>query len=469
MPVTRSRSATPAGALALLLVFCTGAGLGCSPPLPDLVLVTLDTTRADHLGHYGYFRDTSPHLDGLASESLVFDQHVVPMATTLPTHTSILTGTYPSEHGILANVKHAGERFVPSPGLTSFAQYSASIGYRTAAFVSATPLKSGTGIEQGFASFDEPEASERRAGETTDRALAWLGAADPEAPFFLWVHYFDPHGPFSPPAPYDTMFQTDAALESLAVVRRLPEEADRARGGRSLDPLAAINLYDGEIRYMDAEIGRLLGALRARPGWARTVVVVAGDHGESLGQHGEMGHGRVWGEQLRAPLMMRLPGEPAQRIEAVTSSVDIWPTALAFLDLPGKDRWLTQTSGRNAADSGAVPRPAFSRTSLRQDRLGYTPLSALTTERWKYLRADAGVESLFDRRDDPHELQSVDARRPEVTQKLREELSALVATHRARALELQAGRTAPVDEKTRRELEQLGYAGDEEGSRSPGD
>ncbi len=98
MPVTRSRFATPVCALALLLVLGAGAGLGCAPPLPDLVLVTLDTTRADHLGHGGYFRDTSPHLDGLASESLVFDQHVVPMATTLPTHTSILTGTYPTEH-----------------------------------------------------------------------------------------------------------------------------------------------------------------------------------------------------------------------------------------------------------------------------------------------------------------------------------------------------------------------------------
>ena len=145
---------------------------------PNIVLITLDTTRADHLGAYGYFRDTSPRIDAFAEESIVFEHAIAPMATTLPTHVSILTATYPLEHGVLANVMHGGRRFVPAAGLRSFATVCREQGYRTAAFVSAAPLKRDSGIQAGFEEFFEPEKGEAsvRAGVTNKELFRWLHA-----------------------------------------------------------------------------------------------------------------------------------------------------------------------------------------------------------------------------------------------------------------------------------------------------
>ena len=424
------------------------------------MLVTLDTTRADHLGLYGYFRDTSPHLDAFAREALVFENHVVPMATTLPTHLSIFTGVYPTEHGVLANAKQGGQRSVLPETLLPFAQVAHDAGYETAAFVGATPLKAGTGIERGFETFDEPESSQRPASETTDRALEWLAATPPSAPFFLWVHYFDPHNPYEPPPPYDELFHTDDELEARLRERRAAHEVSFRRG-RTWETRAAINGYDGEIRYMDAQLGRLFAALESRTGWPHTVVVVAGDHGESLGQHGWLGHGLVWGEQLQAPLLIRVPGEPARRIDRVVSSVDILPTVLSRVKVPGRRAWLAQASGRNAVDPGAPPGAATSHTSLRHDSQGYESQRTLTTDRWKYMRSTDGREALYDRRADPGELERVEDRHPGVLIDLRTRLAALEARQKARARALRAPRTAPFDPKIQRELRALGYLDDD--------
>ncbi|HJS75544.1 MAG TPA: sulfatase-like hydrolase/transferase, partial [Vicinamibacteria bacterium] len=175
---------------------------------PNLVIVSIDTLRADRLGLYGYFRETTPFLDSLAKESLVFERCLAPMAVTFPSHLSLFTGAYPEETGAFANARVGGLAFVPTARLRSLAQVLREGGYRTAAFVGATPLKRHTGIDAGFEHFDEPAAGQRRAGATNKRVLSWLAARD-DGPFFLWVHYFDPHKPYDAPEPFRSKFEED--------------------------------------------------------------------------------------------------------------------------------------------------------------------------------------------------------------------------------------------------------------------
>ena len=438
--------------------------LGCSPgarevrepALPDLVVVTLDTTRADHLGSYGYFRETSPHFDAFGEQALVFERHIAPMATTLPTHTSLFTAAHPTEHGVIANVDDEGQRFARAPGLIPFAVFASELGYRTGAFVSATPLKRGSGIEEGFERFDQPRRQNRSAAATTERALSWLAEVEERAPFLLWVHYFDPHGPVDPPAPYDELFAADAALERYLRERRFADESKRPFGGRRVETRPTVNAYDGEIRFMDSEFGRLLGALRARERWAETALVVLADHGESLGQHGIPGHGGLWNEQLRAPLAMRIPGLAPGRNDALISTTDVLPTWLARLALPGIDEWLAQASGRNVLADGAERPFVVSRTSQRKAKLGKPLGFALTTERWKLVRGEDGALALYDLENDPFELAPVEAQ-PELRTELFEALEAAIARQTARANELGQGSAQAIPQEQLEQLEQLGY------------
>ncbi|TFG96328.1 MAG: hypothetical protein E4H11_03595, partial [Myxococcales bacterium] len=306
----------PALALLCRLLVLAGA-FACAPdPPPNVVLVTLDTTRADHLGLYGYFRDTSPRLDAFATEAIVVERALAPMATTLPSHTSILTGRAPLEHGVLANLDHGGQRFAPAPGLRSFAEICLDAGYRTGAFVSAAPLERGSGLEAGFEIYHQPgEGFPQRRGEfTTHAALHWLEGVKGE-PFFLWVHYYDAHWPFDPPSGYAGLFEGGPDLEAFLAARRIPDASERS--GTGLESTRAVtDAYDAELRYQDAQLGRLLDALAQRPDWGRTAVAIVGDHGECLSQHGEAAHGGTWDEQLFVPLVLRVPGHAPERITA---------------------------------------------------------------------------------------------------------------------------------------------------------
>jgi len=453
-------------AAALLGVCCPGVACRPSPDTaagrrPDVVVITLDTTRADHLGLYGYFRDTSPVLDALGAESLVFERHIVSIATTLPSHTSLFTGTDPLEHGVLANLKAGGTRLTPSPSLRTFAEYLRANGYRTGAFVGATPLKRGCGLEQGFETFDQPLGAERHAEETNDQALAWMGSIPLHEPMLLWVHYFDPHGPYQPPAPLDRMFATDAALERHLAETDASPLTHRRSGGRAVETRDAVNGYDGEIRYMDQQIGRLLDGLRQRGRWDSAVILVFGDHGESLGQHGEAGHGQIWGEQLHAPLLMRIPGIAPARVATVISTVDVLPTLLARLDLPGAAEWLQQSSGSDVLAPTASLRPALSRSSLRRESLGEREEVALTGRHWKLVRDEAGNQRLYDLERDPYELHPLDAGPAAVRRQLTSELAARLVEIESRASALRPGTSESLPREILEQLEQLGYVADD--------
>lgn len=212
----------------------------------------------------------------------MLERWLAPMSITLPTHASLMTGTYPIEHGALANPRHGGRPMVRSPRLVTFARACREVGYAAGGFVSAAPVKRTTGIEDGFDHFDDPVQPWRDGRATTDAALHWLDGT--RGPLLLWLHLFDPH------SPYDQLFESDAVLaEHMARVP--PVEEHRLPHAHTE---WAVSHYDGEVSCVDAQVGRLLEALRARPEWERPAVLVVGDHGEGLNEHGEMRHGFTW-------------------------------------------------------------------------------------------------------------------------------------------------------------------------------
>jgi arylsulfatase len=436
-----------------------------------VLFVTLDTTRADHLGAYGYPRDTSPVFDALARESIFFERAIAPMATTLPTHVSLFTATHPLEHGVLANSTQGGRRFVPSQTLRSFAGVARDAGYDTAAFVSATPLKRGSGVETGFDHFDQPSGKQRRGDETADAALAWL-ARPRQRPFALWVHFYDAHWPFEAPEPFGSMFRSDAVLEAWLAERRVSATALRELTGEVDEARAAANGYDGELRFQDAQLGRLLDALRAGGAWERTAVVVLGDHGEGLCQHGEAAHGGTWHEQLHVPLLLRVPGAAARRIARSVSVLDVVPTLLSLIDVPALDALREHASGRDVLAEGAAPEPILSQDTGRARNAPFR--YALTDERWKYFRIEAPDGSvsdrLYDLHSDPFELHDRAAAEPQITAGFRALLESMLAARLARGEELRGGeepRTRAEDPETLEQLRALGYLDAGGGEQTP--
>ncbi len=462
--------ATPSRIALSVLALVLATGCPASEPAPaapstpnNIVVLTLDTTRADHLGCYGYFRDTSPNIDALANQSLRFERCLAPMANTLPAHASLFTGLQPLEHGALTILGGSGQPLTRSD-LPLLAVAARQAGYRTAAFVSAAPVKRGTGLERGFDHWREPDALERPASETTEEVLDWL-EAKPPAPFLLWVHYFDPHQPLEPPESFGDWTDDDAELAAFMRARNIPEQDWTTRDGPVLGTGAMLDRYDGEIRFMDHQIGRLLAALQARPDWNDTAMVLVGDHGEGLGQHDWLDHDGVWDEQLRVPLLMRIPGSQPRVVERPLSMADVFPTLLGQLPDTPLAPFVLATNGRDALDAttpepgvfGAVPSDEITQASYA---------CSLTTARWKLLlsmQGDGGEhDALFDLRTDPHELVNLAARHPEQARRLRSRALGSCTQLWAKALEEQPDPdpTGPDSELLQRrilELQALGY------------
>lgn len=419
---------------------------------PNLLLITLDTTRADHLPMYGYVRDTTPNLRRLAQRSRLFSAAWAPMATTLPSHTSLMTGAWPLEHGVLGNAEHGGRIALPTDALQPIAGLLRDAGYQTAAFVSATPVREGTGIERGFEVFDDPERNVRHAKQTTTAAARWLREHGGE-PFFLWVHYFDAHGPFEPQQDAD-LYEADAALRSWMADRAIPEVAFRT-GGAELDPLAAHDGYDAEIRYVDDHMQRLIDILDDEGWWEETIIVVVGDHGEGLGQHDIGGHGHVWREQLQVPLVVYVPWRAGgERIDTPISMVDVMPTLLSEFPSLDSSAWREKVSGRDIFRDG--PAPSLALSSIRQDTVGIAHQRALTAGHWRLVEVQ-DTTHLFDLDSDPHEQTDLSPLLPAHTAILSALTSRLHDEQQARGQSLGTGGTAPLSDEALRGLAELGY------------
>lgn len=447
-------------------------------PQLNLLIITLDTTRADHLGCYGYFRDTSPHLDAFAAEALLFDNAYAPMATTLPTHVSLFTGLHPLEHGVLANVSHGGSPFGMKKAVVPAARLAREAGYATAAVVSATPVKRHSGIADGFETFDEPRKLTRKARPTTDLALKWLDAHH-DRRFLLWVHYFDPHTRYQPPAPFNSMFRADAQSEQWIRERNMPEQiVEEWRANRhSGVTRELIDLYDGEIRYMDEQLGRLLDRVRQLGLWERTAVLILADHGEGLNQHDWPQHGGTWGEQLHAALLMRVPGPGGSapgRDSTLMTTADVLPTLLPLMNADWGGPLLKQASGVNVLAPAFRERPVLSLRTGREDNPNPGPDMVLRSAEWVlHVNDPAAGNLLFNRRADAFELDNRAAAEAAVVSRLTDQMHALAQHFRDRGVELDAGGkaedSAPLDEKTLRELRALGYIGGDDGDGEPED
>jgi len=297
---------------------------------PNVVLITADTLRVDHLGCYGNTVVQTPNIDRLAREGTLFTRAITQGQNTNPAISSILTGLYAREHGVYNNRTRLAERH------RTLAEGLRGVGYRTAGFVSAGHLNPGhSGFGQGFDDFQRCDDIERKAGGTTDLVLDWLEHRRRD-PFFLWIHYFDPHLPYLPPEPFDRMYYRgdprDPSARSMEEVV-FPEGA----GGYSLDWLSGVTdiaypraQYRGEVSYLDSEVGRLLDGLREYGLYADSLIIFVADHGESLGEHGVyFDHAGLHAAVIHVPLIVKAPGDAGgRRVDRLVESRAIFSTVL---------------------------------------------------------------------------------------------------------------------------------------------
>jgi membrane-anchored protein YejM (alkaline phosphatase superfamily) len=333
-------SAALFSSLVLSLAACGGEGTAMPG---DILLIVVDTARADHFSSYGYSRPTTPSFDRLAKEGMRFEDAWAQSPWTLPAMATILTGRPPHVHG----AGRAREGILPiRPEVATLAERMAAADYRTAAFINVIwcgPRLSA--LDRGFELYDfhtsdESNRGHRDAMRTTDAALAWLDMIDDD-PFFIIVHYFDPHLTYDPPPPYDTTFEEDPGMGLPAGFGSAVEVFKIRNGSLRLDPMQKKSLmarYDGELRYTDEQFARLRKGLERRGRWKDALVIVVADHGEEFWDHGGFEHGHShYRELLRVPLIVKKPGEAGGEVaEERVTQLDIAPTILEFagLDLP---------------------------------------------------------------------------------------------------------------------------------------
>jgi len=412
--------------LLLLAAACSG---GCqrdsireSYPDAPIVLISIDTLRADRLGSYGHTTAVTPRLDALAGEGVRFASAFSHYPLTLPSHASMLTGLLPPRHGVRDNL---GFRLAAE--VETLAERLRAAGRPTAAAVSSYVLRRATGVAQGFESYDDALVAmgpvdalsevQRDGGETAERLARWVEVHSDE-PFFAFLHLFEPHTPYAPPPKY-------AGLASA---------------------------YDGEVAYADAIVGTFLGRLEALGVLERSIIVVTSDHGESLGEHGESAHGFfLYRAAVHVPLIIRLPGRAgAGRLaEAPVGLVDVAATLLDLAGLPTDD--LDGVSLRRAlAGEPTERRPVYSETLYPRYHFGWSELYAATDGEHRYIRAPR--PELYSRRDDPAEENNLVTRRAASAAALESWLDGPVGSGSVP----EPGAVSP---EARQRLEALGYVG----------
>ncbi|HLX82755.1 MAG TPA: sulfatase-like hydrolase/transferase [Terriglobales bacterium] len=413
-------------------------------PQPNVVLVTIDTLRADHVGAYGYKQIKTPNIDGLAAEGARFERAFAVVPVTLPSHSSMLTGTYPMLSGM-----HDFSANKLSPLQPTMASVLKQAGYRTGAVIAAAVLDSRFGLNQGFdfyydhfdfSRLDEAnlDEMERPGNAVADVALDWL-AKNSDKKFFLWMHLYDPHFPYNPPEPYKTEY--------------------------------AARPYDGEIAFADEQVGRLLRFLKEKEIYKNTVIVLCGDHGESLGEHGEKTHGFfIYNATMHVPLIIRLPESTSPRVVAdPVSLVDLMPTVLlaAGLEVPAQVQGhslLTELRGQatesdnhdqsvSVAVTAARDRALYGETYLPRIHFNWSELRG--SENAKYHFIDAPKPELYDLANDPGETHNIVTDKKAVAEAMRAKLVDLIRDYSAGK---EMAENTGLDPALMERLKALGYA-----------
>ncbi len=418
--------------IALLTSAISTVSLAYSTPLSEdnwnVLIITMDTTRADHIGCYGYKEARTPNIDSIAARGVRFAKAYTPAPLTLPAHCSIFTGKYPFAH----HIRNNGSYHL-TPDQKTLARILKENGFAaTSAFVASFTLDSRFGLAQGFDVYDDTfktqevlktYRSERTADKVVSSFLNWL-QANSQKRFFSWVHFYDPHLPYTPPAPFSEEFKKHP--------------------------------YDGEIAFMDSEIGRLISGLKNAGLMDRTIIILAGDHGEALGEKREIDHGLfIYESTLRVPLIVYGPllPSPGTVVESRVRLIDILPTVLELLKIkPPKDisgqSLLPYIRRRQKADLQSYAESYFPR-----ENFGWSELIGLIDGQWKFIRAPE--PELYDLASDPHEEKNIINEQAKLAQSLNKKLLDVVA-------KIEADRPNPQHQLTREEemkLRSLGYLG----------
>lgn len=392
----------------------------------NVLLITLDTTRADRIGCYGYEKAVTPGLDALAQRGTLFEQTFCQVPITLPSHATILTGKYPRQHGI----SHNGRERLASDQIT-LAHLARDAGYKTGAFVAAFVLDARFGLGQAFDVYaDDMETNDRSnnpleweqpANVVTDRALTWLETVK-STPFFCWVHYFDPHDPYAPPADFKNV---------------------------GADP------YDGEIAFMDSQLRRLTDWLAKSGLEDSTLVVVVGDHGESFGEHKEVGHTLfLYDTNIHVPMIFAHPKliETGHRVSTVVETLDVFSTIAEL------QNWKVPqgVAGRSLVPAlqgkQLDPGRAYSESLYGMRTYGWCEQRSLTTDRWKYI--SSVKPELYDRKADPGEIKNLVDEHPDRAREFRDSLRQMFE-----AMPIGTADGAEFDLRAEQALRDIGYVG----------
>lgn len=412
--------------MGLIIFGVSGCGRNCADsrePTPNFILITIDTVRQDHLSLYGYDRDTSPGLAALAKDSITFTRAYTPLPSTWPAHFALMSSRPPAVLGVLANGQAPGDQTFPV-----LAQHLRDQGYATAAITGSDVFKSPGGIERGFESFDNKIGKRRRgraqpfpyargADEVVRRAEKWIGQREPRKPFFLWMHFWDAHGPYYAPPEYLSRYQTDDRLQATMRERNQAERFSYV--GKNMATAEAINQYDGAICFLDDQLAGFWEFLKQHGLYQPGLIIVAADHGEGLMEHGIYIHGPViYQTSVHVPLIIHWPGRAGagKTLDALVNIMDLAPTALAILGVPPLPGSFGH-SLRPCMEQNRCEDRFFSLESVaKPDRGEQAPqrMFGVVDRQFKYIRLESGTELLFDLSSDPDELRNVAAEKPEL-------------------------------------------------------
>jgi arylsulfatase A-like enzyme/Flp pilus assembly protein TadD len=354
---------------------------------PNVLLITIDTLRADHVGCYGAKSVDTPTFDALARDGIVFDRAISQVPLTWPSHATMLTGTYPFQNGVRDFTGHP-----LSPQFRTIAEAFKQTGYATGAVISSFVLDRSWGLARGFDFYDDAFSAtafqerdlalvDRKAQESVDHALKWLEKT-PKRPFFLWLHLYDPHSPYDPPEPYRTLYKD--------------------------------HLYDGEIAYADHELGRLIASLKNRGAYDNSIIALVSDHGESLGNHGEQEHGFfIYNSTIHVPLIIKAPSSRRFQRGHIVRPVEITAIGPTLLEMAGlKDAIQKQFQTSSLLMTEDTEQEAYSETFYPFSSFGWSPLQSLQTKQYQFI--EAPEPELYDIAQDPDEKNNLVAQQPAI-------------------------------------------------------
>jgi arylsulfatase A-like enzyme/Tfp pilus assembly protein PilF len=400
----------------------------------NIILITIDTLRADHLGCYGYDSIKTPHIDRLAKDGILFSNAYSPSPLTFPSHVSIMTGQYPIQHGIQNN-----GTFIFQDSANTLAEILQKMDYRTGAVVSSYVLASHFGLNQGFDDYDDyffqkkgeiqDHSQNERIGEAvTDISKKWL-QKNHKKPFFLWVHYFDPHSPYEPPPPFDNLYKEKP--------------------------------YDGEIAYTDKCLGVLLEEINKLSLLKNTCIIVVGDHGEGLWEHNEQTHGLfIYDTTLKVPLIISYPKrfQKGNKVASLVGTVDIMPTILEMLGVKSEEFFVQGASLVHflTEKDKDMKRDLYCESQYPKLNLNWAPLEGIVTyDGWKYIYAPK--PELYNLKEDPQENKNLLSISPQKAKSLHERLLSLKKDLLEKSQALEDAKSIALSPETRERLQSLGY------------